>query len=223
MKCLISDFDGTLYDDNFINNIKSVREFVATGNSFIINTGRTFENIKRAISSYDIPYKYLICSDGAAIYNENDEMIYSKYLSDDIKKEIISFLKSHIEIKKRAYDNNYMLTDNSDEKISRCFGTTLDKKKDQILADELNQKPYLKAYLSTYWINVLDKKINKKEAIKYLEPSLGQIYSVGDSINDIEMLQSYHGYVMAKNEIGDCDLPVVLSVEELINKILKDT
>ena len=35
MKCLISDFDGTLYDNNFINNLKSIKEFIDDGNTLM--------------------------------------------------------------------------------------------------------------------------------------------------------------------------------------------
>ena len=49
MKCLISDFDGTLYDNNFINNLKSIKEFIDDGNIFVVATGRTFKNIKKKI------------------------------------------------------------------------------------------------------------------------------------------------------------------------------
>lgn len=223
MKCIISDFDGTLYDDNFLNNIESIKKFVLEGYIFIINTGRTFESIKNAIKNYNIPYKYLICSDGASIYDENDNMIYSKYLDDDLKKEIHSFLLKNKDIKKIMFDNNYTLTSNVNEKVSRCFGTSFDKKIDRKIADELNKNSHIKAYLSANWINILDNNINKMVAIKYLETSLGTIYSVGDSINDIEMLEEYNGYLMEKNEIGKCNLPTISSVEKLVDKILKDT
>lgn len=223
MKCLISDFDGTLYDDNFLNNVKSVKNFVSQGNIFIINTGRTFESIKRAIKGYEIPYQYLICSDGACIYDENDKIIYSQYLDDEFKNKVCSYLQNNKDIKKIMFDNCYTLTTDVNEKICRCFCTCLDKKLDIKICNELNKENNIKAYISPNWVNILSVNINKMVAIKYLEKSLGNIYSVGDSINDIEMLEMYNGYVMEKNEIGKCNLQTVSSVEKLIDKILKDT
>ncbi len=222
MKSIISDFDGTLHDQNFEKNIESIKKFVSSGNIFIINTGRTYESIYNAIKDYAIPYKYLICGDGAVIYDKSGHKIYDKYIDDTLKKQILESLTKYKDTREIVFDNNYTLIQNSNEKISRAFIKLTDIKSDQKIADELNNNKNIKSYLSAHWINISSKEINKMVAIEYLEKkeNLGTIYTIGDSVNDIEMLLKYNGYLMKINELkDDYHIPVVSSVEELIEII----
>ena len=104
MKCLISDFDGTLYDNNFINNLKSIKEFIDDGNIFVVATGRTFKNIKKKIVEAGIPYNYLICNNGLTIFDDKNNLIYSQKLNVE---DILFFLK-YIIIKAYKYQYKYV-------------------------------------------------------------------------------------------------------------------
>ena len=39
MSIVISDFDNTILDKNYLNNIKAIKNFVNRGNMFIIGDG----------------------------------------------------------------------------------------------------------------------------------------------------------------------------------------
>ena len=67
MKVLVSDFDNTLFTDDYQLNIKKINEFVDKGNLFIIATGRNYNQLKSDIKGKNIKYSYLICEDGAKI------------------------------------------------------------------------------------------------------------------------------------------------------------
>ena len=217
MKCIVSDFDGTLYDDNINSNILKIKEFVNNGNIFVLATGRTYNSIKSAISSYNIPYSYLICSDGTVIYDKNDNIIYEKILDNDIKKNIVSnILKitNQVQIK---YDNNYDISDN-DEKAGRILVNANDSVK-KILLEELNMQDNIYAYLSTNWLNIYDIKSDKTVAITYLEKLINidkkDIYVIGNDINDYAMIKYYNGYLIGSNVEFKC----FNSFDEFINKI----
>lgn len=221
MICLVSDFDGTLYDDNFLNNLKSVREFMEDGNIFVIATGRTFQNIKAKTQELNIPYDYLICSDGAAIYDKSDNLIYNKYLDKKIKEDIIQDLKNDKRVKTIMLDDNNDLISNIEVDTSRILVKTYN---DFDYADIINQlrQTYrlLKIYKSPNWINISYE--TKDVAISYLEKiiSPSKLYVVGDSDNDIEMIEKYDGYIMKKN--NSCvnnNYKVIDSIENLIHII----
>lgn len=221
MICLVSDFDGTLYDDNFLNNLKSVREFMEDGNIFVIATGRTFQNIKAKTQELNIPYDYLICSDGAAIYDKGDNLIYNKYLDKKIKEDIIQDLKNDKRVKTIMLDDNNDLISNIEVDTSRILVKTYN---DFDYADIINQlrQTYrlLKIYKSPNWINISYE--TKDVAISYLEKiiSPSKLYVVGDSDNDIEMIEKYDGYIMKKN--NSCvnnNYKVIDSIENLIHII----
>lgn len=221
MICLVSDFDGTLYDDNFLNNLKSVRKFMNDNNIFVIATGRTFQNIKAKTQELNIPYDYLICSDGAAIYDKGDNLIYNKYLDKKIKEDIIQDLKNDKRVKTIMLDDNNDLISNIEVDTSRILVKTYN---DFDYADIINQlrQTYslLKIYKSPNWINISYE--TKDVAISYLEKiiSPSKLYVVGDSDNDIEMIEKYDGYIMKKN--NSCvnnNYKVIDSIENLIHII----
>ena len=91
MKILASDFDNTIYylDDSEKNqkNFEAIRKFVSYGNIFCIITGRNYTDLKKILNQYNIPYSYLICEDGAKIFNNMDYCIDTILLK---RKEIIT-------------------------------------------------------------------------------------------------------------------------------------
>ena len=200
MKCLISDFDGTLYDNNFINNLKS---------------------IKKKIVEAGIPYNYLICSDGASIFDSNDNVIYNKYLDNNLKEKLTLRFKYDKRVSLINYDNNFELNCDVTQDTSRILIKTY-KKTDYIqIIDELKKEyPYLKIYKSPNWINISIE--TKDVAITYLEKiiQIDKIYVVGDSYNDIEMISKYDGYIMANNTLdNDYNYKRVDTIEKLIDII----
>lgn len=221
MICLVSDFDGTLYDDNFLNNLRSVREFMEDGNIFVIATGRTFKNIKAKTQELNIPYDYLICSDGAAIYDKNDNLIYNKYLDKKIKEGIIQDLKNDKRVKTIMFDDNNDLISNIEEDTSRILVKTYNDLDNVDIIDQLHQTyRLLKIYKSPNWINISYE--TKDVAISYLEMIItpSKLYVVGDSDNDIEMIDKYDGYIMKKNSYHvNNNYKVIDSIENLIHII----
>ena len=91
MKLIVSDFDLTFFDENYDENIELINSFVDKGNMFIIATGRSYELLKKEIENKNIKFKYLICSDGAVILDENLNII-RQIVFDDYIIEIIEYL-----------------------------------------------------------------------------------------------------------------------------------
>ena len=203
---LASDFDDTLFtnDINIVNkNIESINKFRNLGNLFVIITGRGI-SIRKCIEDYNIPYDYLICENGAMIYDKNDNIISSTYL--DIKdidtiKEMIKRdnLKCILDtgnqyIEDINYDSNLLVSIFIDRK------TINDSEK---LLDEIISSTNTYSYLSTNWINIVNKNIDKMKAINILDNYLKnkyKIFAIGDAINDIDMIVKYNGGVMTNHE-----------------------
>ncbi len=218
MKTIITDFDGTFSDGNIVENINAIQEFVAKGNQFIIATGRTFVSIKEAIKKYNIPYDYLITSDGAAIYDNNDNIIYDQIMPNDLKYKVVDFiLKSNYNLTILFDDNNFK-TENI-TKVSRIlvYG---DVNKRRILCDAINKEFVdIFAYLSENCLDILYKSYTKLSAIQYLEKQgkLGTIYTIGDHDNDFAMIKNYNGYLVGI----DSNYNTVSSFKKFIEKLDK--
>ena len=57
-KTLVSDFDNTLYvnDNQIMQNIDKIKNFMDNGNIFIIATGRSYIDISKMIVKHNIPF-----------------------------------------------------------------------------------------------------------------------------------------------------------------------
>lgn len=201
MKCIVSDFDGTLFDEKFNDNVLAIKEFVKNKNIFVLATGRTFKSIKGAIKDYNIPYMYLICSDGACIYDNNDNLIYDKVMNHDLLFQILSKIFEIDDTVQIKYDNNFDICD-SDEKVGRIL-VNADIATKEKLREALNKLDNVYAYLSTNWLNISNINSDKTLAIKYLENTLGidkdSIFVIGNDVNDYAMIEYYNGYLINRD------------------------
>ena len=204
MKILASDFDNTLFylndDKTNRSNIEAIKKFIAHGNIFSIVTGRNYTSIKKLLNEYDIPYTYLICDDGAKIFNSVDYPINTILLD---KEDIF-----RVEELLNNIDCNYYLDDgyNKTEYIDDCVKIVVesdDSEKSQEIVDYINSNIDIHIYASRYHVNIINKNVNKGNALlKLIELEnldKNNLYVIGDNNNDYEMLEEFNGAVIKKH------------------------
>lgn len=206
MLLVASDFDGTLFvkDELIIKkNIEYIKKLRSKGNLFVIITGRGI-SIRKHIKNYDIPYDYLMCENGAMVYDKEDNLLFNTYLEDKDINEVIKIINRD-NLKFIFDDGEREITDLNDKYnnlacifIKREGVLNLDS-----LMNELSYKTNTYNYISSNWINIVNKSINKKESLKRLSEYLDEkveIHTIGDAINDIEMISSYNGGIMKEHD-----------------------
>lgn len=208
MKVLASDFDNTLFVDD-INilkkNIMAINKFIKNGNIFCIITGRNYSDIKLLLNKYNISYSYLICQDGAKVFDNLDFCIRSILLEEN-KINIIS---------KILDDNNYkyFLDDgyNKTNNINDCVKVVsfYEDRKDAIrVVGKISKSVDVYIYISREHINIMNSSVNKSSSLKWLIEKenylISDIYVIGDEVNDLEMLSEFNGAVM-KNHSKELD------------------
>lgn len=200
MKFLISDYDGTLKSDvkNLKINISAIQKFRNNGNLFAIATGRSYESIKEEIKKYDINYDYLITNDGAITFDKFDNIINYEVCKENELEELYSSINNLKNYKNRI--EQFKLP-NSSVTVELQILTTIFKKSndiDHILKNYPNiEKAQIKIFL--FKLTFLKKYCNKSTAIKKLIETIdncGEIITIGDGYNDIEMLKDFNGYKM---------------------------
>lgn len=224
MKTLISDFDKTLFDKNYFINIKKVNEFVEKGNMFIIATGRNITSLKREIEGKDIKFSYLICNDGGIIFDKNLNIIYREDIDSKIAIKIFDELEKNNCISDVYMDDCFVYTKNKKCKINRILAKPLDIGRTNKLLDSINNKyNNVFGYASSNWLNINNKKVNKGSSIKKLEKlvDLGEIYTIGDNINDISMNKLYNSFsIKGNNELEKNSKYIVNNFIEAIDYLL---
>lgn len=225
MKIIASDFDNTFFvkdEDVLKENIEEVKRFIAAGNIFIIITGRSFTNIKKEIKKNNMSYSYLVCQDGANIFDKDDNCLISNYLPLNKNK----ILTDYLEKEKIDYSYESAFNDNDVQKNATKITITLkqtDNKKE--ILENIKKQANVYAYVSSKHINIIDSKVNKSTALAYLIKENyidNSVIVIGDDINDYEMMKDYNGVVMKKHDpiLDNLNKEEIESVNQYI-KLLK--
>ena len=213
MFLVASDFDGTLYvnDINIINkNVEYINKLRENNHLFAIITGRGL-SIRELLKKYNISYDFLICENGAIIYDNKDNILYSCYLEQDDINSIIEIIKK-CNLKFIIDTGDKYITD-LNQKFSNVASIFLDRKTINDVNEMLkivkeNTNTY--SYISPNWINIVNMNVNKKKTLEKLETILENKYKIcpiGDAINDVEMISFFDGRVMKNHEKELDNLP----------------
>ena len=204
MKILASDFDNTIYfldnPQKNKNNIEAIRRFIAQGNLFCIITGRNYTDLKKILIEEKIPYSYFICEDGAKIFNNMDYCIETTLLEENDIKKIISILEE----KQINYylDDGYNKTEYHKDCVKIVINCNEKEEKDKIVK-MIKDKINVHIYASRFHINIINKIVNKENALKKLfnieKLDYNSLYVIGDNDNDYEMLRAFDGAVIKKH------------------------
>jgi len=204
MQIIASDFDNTIYyegrDELNKKNIESIRKFINEGNIFIIITGRNFTRLKKTIDENNIPYTYLVCEDGAKLFSSEDICIDSTYLDEE---EIVRVKQVLEDLKADYYlDDGYKETNSHPDCVKIVVRTSSLDEKEKIL-NEIYDKINVHIYASRNHVNIIHKTVNKEYALRRLfdreKLDYSKLHTVGDDLNDYEMLKAFDGVIMKEH------------------------
>ena len=198
MNLIITDFDGTFFDDDYLKNIKFI-ENIKDNYDFVVATGRNFESLKKDLK---VKCKYYICNDGGYILDSDEKLIYNNYINKEGIKIVYDRMK---ELNYEEYFFDYI--NYFDTQINKNINKLSIKIRDNNALDDMNYMlkdlDEIYGYLSNNWINILSTESKKECAIdKILElNNYEKIYVIGNEINDYGMLKKYSGYLISKDKI----------------------
>lgn len=227
MKIIVSDLDGTLLDKNskitdytreMIKNINKL------GVEFIIATGRGEASAIRIKNQLGID-TYIICNNGANIYDKDENMIFEKVISKEITYELLKLLREekvnyNCFFHEDFYRDEYDKTDYSDrigfkEHILVDLKDCSELNKIIIVDIEeviLNLSRKLKKKFSHLveitisdptCIDIVPKDCSKGNALeiiaKILNFNMDKIIAFGDAENDLDMLKKVGHPVVMEN------------------------
>ena len=231
-KILISDYDGTFYQNDIDTkkNIDKVNEFRTLDNLFVLATGRSYVDSKQKIDKYEIPYDYLILNHGALLLSKDLEIIKVFTLDKELVDSILEYANNDKDIYDviliSAFDKNVTDTLNIVKIMLKLY--SYDKAlevKNYIDKSYTNIKSYFISEDNHYLVEVvsseaskslmIDKILDKEEIVKK------NVYTIGDGINDIEMIRDYNGYRVSNSckELVSVTDRVIDNVSDLISRI----
>lgn len=230
MKLLVSDYDGTFRTNikNLKLNIEAVNKFMEAGNKFAIATARDFNSIKGEIFKYDIKYDYLICNNGLIIFDRKNNIVSKTTIKEeDIKFIYNSFISEEKLCSSKLFDLNGLTcvvrdileigVKFEDKASATKYREYLEYIRANLRCDQLGKVLYIGSYSNkaTAIYEIQDMENIEQE----------DIYTVGNSINDEEMLYEFNGFKMLKSdkELLFNGLPITRQVHTLTKKLMKST
>lgn len=202
---IVSDYDGTIKIANEIEclrrNVELLRILSKEQNRIMISTGRLYKSMLQEILDNNIPFDYISCANGNLLFDEKFQVMYKTQVDAKIIKQLKSFYEKIIEIE--PLDEFGLLTAKApveylihiveDLKVRRQIVNIL------LESSEFDYCTDGKNKFSLHVFNQSGKIQTLKIVKEILKLNNEMIFTIGDGINDLEMLMRYNGYLIENN------------------------
>lgn len=208
-------------------DVKAIHDFREAGNIFGLVTGRSMESIKVEIEKNAFEFDFIVANNGGVIYDKDFNKLECIYMDFNKALDIITYIKTLECVSFVINDGYHRYKITVDEnQIDHKYGNmpetgdheeaVLDRGKiaqlvvslnDAMLADEIahyintNFRGYAVAYVNINCVDIVPNGVSKAEGLFYIEQHLGlehdDIYAIGDSFNDLPMIEEFHGCAVA--------------------------
>lgn len=229
-KIIVTDFDKTFYlnEIDLEKNKNAVKQWQEADNLFVIATGRSFLDLMEDTKKHHINFDYALINHGATIIDSNCQVLFNFPMSDSI----VTSLMSDLELEQSSYhfccSKLASRVDLSHPNISKIGIDYIDTFDINTLNDKINSHYPVNSYLvGKHALEIITDATDKAASIKvlaqYLNINESLIYTIGDSYNDIKMVENYHGFCMTNSieKLKMCAQKQYSSVSDLIFELLE--
>ncbi len=228
MKILICDIDSSMDLSSNKELIDAINNFTSKKNLFIIATDRPIGDMAETFSFVNIDISFYICNDGAVIFDQYFNVIYRKDIEQQIVRHIFHYLDDDPNILETFIDTSHGFVQKLDVCANGIIARPYDIVKANITLDNVVKKyPSVQGYVNDEFLKIIDSDVNKAVAIHYLEDTYRlkkeDIYVLGKNIDDVEMVQTYNGYVLSDScdDLKKYAKDEVENVVSLVNILLE--
>lgn len=222
---LVSDYDGTLKKDTISNeDIQAINEFRAQGHLFGLATGRALKFLTDDLVNYDLKCDFLIGTNGGIVMFENSgDVLYLSHIRSEVIQKVFAVVPTYDNVLFYVSDGFQYTTPKvirdsvTGERIyeipeqiynSACIkGPSIEKNKK--IYDTLRRQNFseLNFFYNTYDVGIVDilsRGVSKSSTIhKVFVDKLGyrkdDIYTIGNSLNDVEMIRDFKGFAVTES------------------------
>lgn len=199
---IVSDYDGTLKKDENVEelkkNLKILKSFLDDNINIMVSTGRLYKSIRLEADKFEIPFNYMSCANGNILFDEKFQIIYKTNIDSKIINDLQPYYNQILGIE--PLDEYGIITPNNpteylihlveEQEIRRQIVKLLLSSPDVDYCTEGSNK---------YAIHIftLSNKTKTIEIVKdKLKLSQSEIYTIGDGINDLDMIKKYNGLIV---------------------------
>ena len=240
---LFSDFDRTLFfpedEVKTQTNIEAVKKWREQGHQFCVTTGRSYTSVTRRCPQITKLCDYYIVDGGAILLSEFGNIIEVFHIKPETILEITEFSKHLPEIpipfyytpdsegaplktegvtKFRLFFKNVDLLDRVAMLLEKSFPVFA------FTCEAASSHKELAG--QNGFVEVIPRELGKSHAIEVLRRRAGipleDIVTVGDGLNDYEMVRDYNGYAIKGSKLNSLhhQLKTTDSVKSLVEQLL---
>jgi len=216
MKLIASDFDGTLNRGGISERDRAaIAKWRAEGNIFCIVTGRGGEFPEHVVRDLGLELDFIICSSGAMIFNGKPELLEVYHAPEEVVALLEEEARTHGALR-------YGKASCEIDIDGFCQFSTLmkDDEAARIYAEAVNFKfPQVSAFQNGRCIDIVRRGVSKATGIARVAELCGigkeDAFAIGDSYNDLPMIEAYGGYAIAGSAIAERVGKVCADIAEL--------
>lgn len=243
---ICSDFDSTIYypsnEAQTSANLAALKNWREHGHLSVLATNRSLLSLERALPDWRSYFDYLILDGGTRVYDGEAKLLWSNTFDHDTLQKLTTAAQN-FEVTPKISFYNLAESDFSPaptQDITKiCFRFHTSEEAATFLLKLVDINAYTFAYhhdsvkwrpddpFKDYHANVeaipfgTNKAHAIKELIKIAHLSPTDITTVGDNLNDEEMLHDFTGYAIAGSKIAALrpTLPTTPSVTALVSSL----
>lgn len=208
-----------------LKNIVMINEWRKQGDLFAIVTGRSMESITNEINLNKIEVDYIVANNGGVIYDRDMKKLKETFIDFEVALKIIDYVKTvdcysyvindgyhrsrsivHENEKDLKYAKLQVVISEQDllanKKVAQVVISLSGDTKSKQIAKYLNEqfKNDIHAYVNVDCIDIVPFGVSKAEGISFIqkvhELKTNDIFTIGDSYNDLPMIDAYQGFTM---------------------------
>lgn len=236
------------------SNVDYMHELQRQGHKIALCTGRNRFEMQWVLGTVTFPYDYLILNNGALILDRNHQIIYEKMIDGDVGKAVLDYVSNFKELdyfysdgnSSYGYENGYYIermtkqfqhVDDIFYQDSSCFeiisfyqrNHQMDVSQQCFEYIQNHWHQQLSIYYNLYYVDIVAKGCSKGNAViwlcQHLKIDHHHIYAIGDSYNDLSMLEKVENsytFHYAHDDIKTVIPRHVHYVYEVIQKMLEE-
>lgn len=205
-----------------------------------INTGRSYHHLKKDMALNNIEADFYITSSGGEIHDNLGNVIHVEAIEHSVVRDVLEVIfsnKTHtfsVGMKENpiyAFKKDFDVWDMSlvkriDEPVY-TVSTKLPSEEEALeFKKHLESSVNVSAHVNRISVDITAKGVSKKSGIEilsqYLDIPRTSITVIGDSLNDVPMIEAYDGYTVhnALDAVKDIAKASFTDVGEMIEKIM---
>lgn len=218
---LCSDYDRTLRMENEIAaDVRSeIDRFRALGHHFCINTGRAYHNMLEELEEREFDASdFYIAGSGSQIFDQHGAMMAGIEFEEDTARRVVEEIFQAASLScvfgeqdrwQRYWKEDCAIWDSSivEADFEQIYTiSTRFKTEEEALwfQAHLESVCAVSAYVNRSAVDIVSKHVSKATGIDVLRKLLGlkkeQVFVIGDSSNDLPMIEAYQGFCVDNAE-----------------------